>query len=53
MEAYKLNHASPEVIEQQRIAEIKSLSYQERLKRMMALIKLSYMLRTAPKQQKK
>jgi hypothetical protein len=45
----KLNHASPEVLESQRIAEIKSLSYLERLERLMAIIELSYMLTTAPK----
>ena len=52
MEAKKLNHAPPEILEQQRIATIKALSYQERLERLFALLRLSYMLKTAPKQVK-
>ena len=53
MEANKLNHAPPEILEQQRIAAIKALSYQERLERLFALLRVSYMLKTAPKHVKK
>jgi hypothetical protein len=52
MEIKKLNHASPEVLEQQRIAAIKALSYQERLERLFELIRVSYLMKTAPKQEK-
>jgi len=42
-----LNFATPKELEANRIAEIKSLSYLERLERLMALIEVSYMLKTA------
>ena len=45
----KLNHDNPEKLEVKRIAEIKSLSYVERLARLMAIIELSYTLKNAPK----
>ena len=45
----KLNHDNPEKLEAKRIAEIKSLSYVERLERLMAIIELSYTLKNAPK----
>ena len=45
----KLNHDKPEKLEAKRIAEIKSLSYVERLERLMAIIELSYTLKNAPK----
>lgn len=48
MEA-KLNHDKPEKLEAKRIAEIKSLSYVERLERLMAIIELSYTLKNATK----
>ena len=49
MTVTKLNHGPPEVLEAKRLAEIKSLSYVERLERLMVLIEISYMIRTAPK----
>ena len=49
MTTIKLNYGPPEVLEAKRIAEIKSLSYVERLERLMVLIEISYMIRTAPK----
>ena len=45
----KLNNDKPEKLEAKRIAAIKSLSYQERLERLMAIIELSYTLKNAPK----
>lgn len=48
MEA-KLNHDKPEKLEAKRIEEVKSLSYIERLERLMAIIELSYTLKNAPK----
>ncbi len=48
-----LNHGSPEVLEAKRIAEIKSLSYVERLERLFAIIEVSYMMRNAAKSQNK
>ena len=45
----ELNHDKPEKLEAKRIAEIKSLSYVERLDRLMAIIELSYTLKNAPK----
>lgn len=48
-----LNHGSPEVLEAKRIAEIKSLSYVERLERLFAIIEVSYMMRNAAKIQNK
>ncbi|PWA09305.1 hypothetical protein [Flavobacterium laiguense] len=51
MEKSILNHGSPEVLEARRIAEIKSLSYVERLERLFAIIEVSYMMRNAAKNQ--
>jgi hypothetical protein len=45
MEKSILNHGSPKIIEAKRIAEIKSLSYVERLERLFAIIEVSYMMR--------
>jgi hypothetical protein len=42
-----LNFGTPQELEANRIAEIKSLSYLERLERLMAIIEVSYMLKTA------
>lgn len=47
MEKLKLNHASPKILEAKRVAAIKNLSYVERLERLSALIKVSYMLKSA------
>jgi hypothetical protein len=48
-----LNHGSPEVLEAKRVAEIKSLTHLERLERLMAILEISYLLKTAPKIQVK
>jgi hypothetical protein len=53
MEKSVLNHGSPEVLEAKRIAEIKSLTYVERLERLFAIIEVSYMMRNAVKSQDK
>jgi hypothetical protein len=53
MEKGVLNHGSPEVLEAKRIAEIKSLSYVERLERLFAIIEVSYMMRNAANNQNK
>jgi hypothetical protein len=42
-----LRFGTPEELEAKRIAEIKSLSYLERLERLMAIIEVSYTLKTA------
>jgi hypothetical protein len=50
MKKSKLNHNAPDILESQRIAEIKSMSYLQRLERLMAILEVSYMLKTAKKQ---
>ena len=42
-----LSFGTPKELEAKRIAEIKSLSHLERLERLMAIIEVSYMLKTA------
>ncbi len=42
-----LSFGTPKELEAKRIAEIKSLSYLERLERLMVIIELSYTLKTA------
>lgn len=49
MKPAKLNHDKPEKLEEKRIAEIQSLTYAERLERLMAIIEISYKLKNAPK----
>jgi hypothetical protein len=48
-----LNCGTPKELEAKRIVEIKSLSYLERLERLMAHLDVSYMLKTAQKIQSK
>jgi len=45
----KLNYAAPHELEEKRIEEIKSLSYFDRLERLMAILELSYTLTSAKK----
>lgn len=47
MEKLKLNHASPIILESKRVAEVENLTSAERLERLSALIKISYMLKSA------
>ncbi|MBS7253052.1 hypothetical protein [Flavobacterium branchiicola] len=42
-----LNFGTPKELEAKRIAEIKSLSYLERLERLMVIMEVSYTLKTA------
>ncbi|WP_162847894.1 hypothetical protein [Flavobacterium zhairuonense] len=42
-----LSFGTPQELEAKRIREIKSLSYLERLERLMAIIEVSYTLKTA------
>jgi hypothetical protein len=49
MNKNKLDHDRPDVLESQRMAEIKALSYLERLERLMAILEVSYMLQIASK----
>ena len=49
MEKSKLNNAHPQELEKRRIAEIKALSYVQRLERLMAILELSYMMKNAGK----
>ncbi|MFD1604940.1 hypothetical protein ACFSJW_05555 [Flavobacterium artemisiae] len=47
MEESVLRYGTPEELEAKRIAEIKALSYLERLERLMAIIEVSYTLKKA------
>jgi hypothetical protein len=49
MKKVVLHHGNPKEKEVKRIAEIKSLTYVERLERLFAIIELSYTLKNAPK----
>ena len=49
MKTAVLNHDTPGKLEAQRIAEIQSLTYAQRLERLMAIIEISYKLKNAPK----
>lgn len=49
MKSAILNHDSPEKLEAKRIAEIRLLTYAERLERLMTIIEISYKLKKAPK----
>ena len=44
-----MNHADPEELEKRRIAEMKGLSYVQRLERLMAILEISYGMRNAAK----
>jgi hypothetical protein len=47
MEAKKLNHAHPSAMEERYIKEIRKMTPQQRFDKMMAIIELSYLLKTA------
>lgn len=49
MKASKLNHAHPSIMEARHIAEIKKMSPQQRFEKLMAIIEISYLLKTAKK----
>jgi hypothetical protein len=49
MEAKKLNHAHPSKMEERYIDEIRKMTPQQRFEKLMAIIELSYLLKTAQK----
>lgn len=49
MEANKLNHAHPSKMQIRYIEEIKRMSPQQRFEKLMAIIEISYLLKTAKK----
>jgi len=49
MKNVKLNHADPRVMEARYIEEARQLTYQQRFEKLMAIIELSYLLKTAKK----
>jgi hypothetical protein len=51
MKATKLNHANPDVMEARYIEEIRKMSAQQRFEKLMAIIELSYLVKTARKNQ--
>lgn len=53
MKTAVLNYGNPKDLEAERLAEMKSLSYFQRLERLMAIIEVSHMLKTAKKIQSK
>jgi len=48
----KLNHAHPTSMEARYIEETRQLTYQQRFEKLMAIIELSYILKTAKKYSK-
>jgi len=49
MEKDKLNHAHPKLMEARYIEEIRKMSPQQRFEKLMAIIEISYLLKTAKK----
>ena len=49
MEKSKLNHADPKILEENRINEIRQMTYQQRFDKFIAIYELSYMLKNAKK----
>lgn len=49
MEKVKLNHANPKQMEARYIEEIRKMSPQQRFEKLMAIIEISYLLKTAKK----
>ena len=47
MEATKLNHAHPSKMEARHIEEIRKMTAQQRFEKLMAIIEISYLLKTA------
>ena len=52
MKSIKLNHGQPSIMEARYIEEIKKMSAQERFEKLMAIIEISYLLKTAKKSSK-
>ena len=49
MEKVNLNHAQPKLMEARYIEEIRKMTPQQRFEKLMAIIELSYLLKTAKK----
>ncbi len=49
MKATALNHAHPSIMEARYIDEIRKMSPQQRFEKLMAIIEISYLLKTAKK----
>jgi hypothetical protein len=49
MKTTPLNHAHPSIMEARYIEEIKKMTPQERFEKLMAIIEISYLLKTAKK----
>lgn len=49
MEKVTLNHAHPKLMEARYIEEIKNMSPQQRFDKLMAIIEISFLLKTAKK----
>jgi hypothetical protein len=49
MKVEKLNHAHPKVMEKRYIEEIRKMTPQKRFEKLMAIIEISYLLKTAKK----
>jgi hypothetical protein len=49
MKATTLNHAHPSIMEARYIEEIRKMSPQQRFEKLMAIIEISYLLKTAKK----
>lgn len=52
-ESGKLNYSNPEEKEAKRIPEMKSLSYLERLGRLMAILEISFLIKNGTKMKNK
>lgn len=52
MKTIKLNHSNPSIMETRYIEEIRKMSAQERFEKLMAIIEISYLLKTAKKSSK-
>ena len=49
MKPIKLNHAPPSINQQRYIDEVKKMTPQQRYEKLMAIIEISYLLKTAKK----
>ena len=49
MEKSKLNHADPKILEENRITEIRQMTYQQRFDKFIAIYELSYLVKNAKK----
>ena len=49
MEKSKLNHADPKILEENRINEIRQMTYQQRFDKFIAIYELSYLVKNAKK----